>query len=96
MNDGLIEVQSCSKSFPTAEGKGSFLALDDLTLTVTSGEVTALLGRSGSGKSTLLRIMAGLIPYTSGRVTTGGKPLTGPNPDVRWSSSRSRCYRGSP
>jgi NitT/TauT family transport system ATP-binding protein len=82
MNDGLIEVQSCSKSFPTAEGKGSFLALDDLTLTVTSGEVTALLGRSGSGKSTLLRIMAGLIPYTSGRVTTGGKPLTGPNPDV--------------
>jgi NitT/TauT family transport system ATP-binding protein len=82
MSEMLIDVESCSKSFPTAEGRGTFLALRDVSLTVRHGEVVALLGRSGSGKSTLLRIMAGLIPYTSGRVTSDGIPLIGPNPDV--------------
>jgi NitT/TauT family transport system ATP-binding protein len=82
MSGTLIEVHACCKSFPTAEGKGSFLALQDVSVAVGSGEVVALLGRSGSGKSTLLRIMAGLIPYSSGAVTSDGKPLTGPNPDV--------------
>jgi NitT/TauT family transport system ATP-binding protein len=82
MSDTLIEVHSCSKSFPTAEGKGSFLALQDVSVKVGRGEVVALLGRSGSGKSTLLRIMAGLIPYTNGRVTSDGAPLVGPNADV--------------
>jgi len=78
----LIAVRGCSKSFPTAEGKGTFLALQDVSVSVGSGEVVALLGRSGSGKSTLLRIMAGLIPYSSGTVLSDGKLLTGPNPDV--------------
>jgi NitT/TauT family transport system ATP-binding protein len=82
MSSTLIEVHSCSKSFPTAEGKGTFLALQDVSVSVGSGEVVALLGRSGSGKSTLLRIMAGLIPNSSGTVHSDGRPLTGPNPDV--------------
>ena len=49
-----IEVRNITKTF------GTFRALDDVSLTVKSGKLTALLGPSGSGKTTLLRIMAGL------------------------------------
>jgi NitT/TauT family transport system ATP-binding protein len=78
----LIAVSRLSKSFPNPDGKGQFSVLQDVDLTVASGEVVALLGRSGSGKSTLLRIAAGLIPASGGTVTSDGRPVAGPNPDV--------------
>lgn len=78
----LIAVEQVNKSFPLPEGKGEFNVLRSIDLEVRSGEVLALLGRSGSGKSTLLRIMAGLIPPSTGQVITNGKPLRGANQDV--------------
>ncbi|MDR0274287.1 MAG: nitrate/sulfonate/bicarbonate ABC transporter ATP-binding protein [Burkholderiaceae bacterium] len=54
------------------------LVLDDVNLTLREGEIVGLLGRSGSGKSTLLRIIAGLIPASSGQVMYQGQPVNGP------------------
>jgi len=50
--------------------------LDDISDIVNEGELTALLGPSGSGKSTLLRIIAGLTPLDSGRVSLAGRDVT--------------------
>jgi NitT/TauT family transport system ATP-binding protein len=82
MSEELIRCEHVDKRFPLPGGKGEFTALSDVSLSVHGGEVLALLGRSGSGKSTLLRIMAGLIPPSSGHVTSDGEPVVGANPDV--------------
>jgi sulfate transport system ATP-binding protein len=55
---------------------GDFLAVDDVTLDVPAGSLTALLGPSGSGKSTLLRMIAGLDMPDTGRVLIAGEDRT--------------------
>ncbi len=65
-----IDVQGVSKRF------GDFAALDDVTLVVPEGSLTALLGPSGSGKSTLLRIIAGLETPDLGSIMIAGKDVT--------------------
>ena len=56
-------------------------ALCDIDLEIRDGEFVSLLGPSGCGKSTLLRIVAGLIPATSGRISVDDKVVTGPGPE---------------
>jgi sulfate transport system ATP-binding protein len=65
-----IRISGVSKRF------GEFLALDNISLEIPGGELTALLGPSGSGKTTLLRIIAGLEVPDSGTVHYYGEDVT--------------------
>jgi sulfate/thiosulfate transport system ATP-binding protein len=65
-----IEVHRVSKRF------GAFAALNEVSVLVEDGSLTALLGPSGSGKSTLLRVIAGLEGPDEGSVRIGGQDMT--------------------
>jgi sulfate/thiosulfate transport system ATP-binding protein len=72
-----IEAQSVTKRF------GDFVAVDDVSMSVPAGSLTALLGPSGSGKSTLLRVISGLEQPDAGRVVIEGSDVTGLPPQRR-------------
>jgi sulfate/thiosulfate transport system ATP-binding protein len=73
----VITVREVHKRF------GTFQALDDISLEVPDGSLTALLGPSGSGKSTLLRVIAGLEAPDGGRVEIHGTDATNVPPQRR-------------
>jgi sulfate transport system ATP-binding protein len=72
-----IEARNITKRF------GDFTALDDVSVVVPAGSLTALLGPSGGGKSTLLRIIAGLESPDAGQVCIEGQDMTGVTPQDR-------------
>lgn len=74
----VYELTGVSKTF----ARRAVHALDNIDLTLTEGSFSAVIGASGCGKSTLLKIMAGLLPPSSGKVVLAGKPVLGPRRDI--------------
>src|SRR5688572_8496192 len=73
----ILTIHNLSAVFP--DNNGGLRALEDISFDVYAREFVCVLGPSGSGKTTLLRILAGLIPPTSGSFTFGHgeQPSTG-------------------
>jgi putative ABC transport system ATP-binding protein len=67
----VLALEAVSRSYP-----GGVTALDEVTLTVTAGELLAIVGPSGSGKSTLLNVMGTLDRPSSGSVEIDGQDIT--------------------
>lgn len=76
----MIRFVNVEKAFQSRTG--TVIAIRDVNLDVSMGEIVTLVGPSGCGKSTLLNIIAGLMSPTSGEVFYGGKPVTGIHSDV--------------
>ena len=75
-----VSVSSLAKTFRRGSSVTHALAAVDLELA--RGEFAAVVGPSGCGKSTLLRVIAGLLPASSGAVRVNGNSVSGPQTDL--------------
>ena len=67
MNQNIIQISHLSKTY-----KDGTVALEDINLNITDGEIIALLGPNGAGKTTLISAICGITNISSGKVTVGG------------------------
>ena len=76
----VIAVRGLDKRYETAAGP--VVALQGIDFSIGEGEFVAVVGPSGCGKSTLLKILAGLLPVSSGEARLRGTPITGARRDI--------------
>jgi NitT/TauT family transport system ATP-binding protein len=76
-DDEVIRATNLTKAFSE-----TVIALENVSFTVNKGEFVSLVGPSGCGKSTMLRLIAGLIPKTSGSLTVHGIEVDEPRADT--------------
>lgn len=72
-----ITLENLTKKF------GSTVAVNDLSVTLESGKLIALLGPSGCGKTTILNMLSGIVPVTSGKILFDGRDVTNLPPEKR-------------
>ena len=65
----MLNVENVTKYY------GNFLAVDNLSFNVKPGEIFGLLGVNGAGKTTTFRMIMGLLPLSSGKITLDGKKI---------------------
>jgi branched-chain amino acid transport system ATP-binding protein len=87
MTAPLLEVEQLSKRF------GGFLALDEVSLSVTAGERVGLIGPNGSGKSTLVNCLCGTLVNEAGTVRFEGRDLAGQSAHERTRLGMARSFQ---
>ena len=75
----MIRLDAVAHEF--GEDEDRVAAIAEVSLTIGDAEFVAVVGPSGCGKSTLLRLIAGLLIPSEGRVSLGGRAVTGPTPE---------------
>jgi oligopeptide/dipeptide ABC transporter ATP-binding protein len=76
MSSPLLELHHLSKVFPLRHGE-ALVAVDDVSIQLAAGEVLGVVGESGCGKSTLARLIARLLPASSGSIRFDGHDIGG-------------------
>src|SRR3954462_15898464 len=94
-NDAAVQTERLSKTYKDFWGRDKVRALDDLSLTISRGEVFGLLGPNGSGKSTTIKLLLGLIFPSRGTAQLLGKPAgdTVVNEKIGFLPEESYLYR---
>ena len=87
MTDALLSIQGLSKSF------GGLKAVQNVSLSVPPGSLTALIGPNGAGKTTLFALMSGFLKPDSGQVYFAGHDITGQAPHVNAHLGMTRTFQ---
>lgn len=80
MNEPFIRIKNLEKVYQTKND--AIFAVDDVSFDIEQSQFIAVVGPSGCGKTTILKMLAGLVPYTSGSITIAGKKVTQPQTDL--------------
>ena len=77
-----LKIKNVSKSFSRVDSDSVTSAVADIDLQMTGHEFISIVGPSGCGKSTILRMIAGLVPPTTGELYINDEKIAGPGPRV--------------
>jgi branched-chain amino acid transport system ATP-binding protein len=87
MTEALLQINHLSRSF------GGLKAVEDVTLSVPQGSLTALIGPNGAGKTTLFALMSGFLRPDRGSVTYSGKDITARPPHLNARDGMTRTFQ---
>jgi nitrate/nitrite transport system ATP-binding protein len=74
-----LQIQNMEIAFDTPKGK--FVAVKDINIEISKGEIVSIIGHSGCGKSTIMNAVGGMLFPSKGTVTLNGRSIKGPGPD---------------